>query len=79
MKNYILQEYTIQMKVWKILFKKNDPKISDIEKKECEKFVDELEIKKAIMQSLNDKSPGIDGIPVEFYQIFWNKILLTIV
>ena len=32
------------------------------------------ELKEAIFQMLCGKSPGIDGIPVEFYQEFWELI-----
>ena len=32
------------------------------------------ELKEAIDQMENDKSPGIDGIPIEFYNIFYDKI-----
>ena len=32
------------------------------------------ELKEAIDQMENDKSPGIDGIPIEFYKIFYDKI-----
>ena len=30
------------------------------------------EIKSTIKSIKNDKSPGVDGLPVEFYKIFWN-------
>ena len=32
------------------------------------------EIKKVVFRMAIDKCPGADGIPVEFYQIFWGKI-----
>ena len=32
------------------------------------------ELKEAIDQMENDKSPGIDGIPIEFYKIFYDQI-----
>ena len=34
----------------------------------------EFEVKKAIKGMNNGKTPGNDGIPVEFYKVFWNKI-----
>ena len=34
----------------------------------------EEEIKTVIFQMLKKKSPGLDGIPIEFYQIFWEEI-----
>ena len=32
------------------------------------------EIKSTIKSMKNNKSPGVDGLPVEFYKIFWNDI-----
>ena len=34
------------------------------------KPINKNELKEAIHQMENDKSPGIDGIPIEFYKIF---------
>ena len=33
-----------------------------------------IEISKALKHMKNEKSPGIDGFPAEFYKIFWKKI-----
>ena len=40
-----------------------------------EKEITEDEIKKAIKNSPNNKSPGSDGFPIEFYKVFWNQII----
>ena len=32
------------------------------------------EIKNAVMKMQNNKTPGKDGIPIDFYKIFWNKL-----
>ena len=32
------------------------------------------ELKNAVFQMTKGKSPGLDGIPVEFYQEFWETI-----
>ena len=32
------------------------------------------EIKSTIKSMKNNKTPGVDGLPVEFYKIFWNDI-----
>ena len=32
------------------------------------------EVSKAISQMSNQKTPGVDGIPVEFYKFFWKEI-----
>ena len=33
-----------------------------------------IEISKALKHMKNEKSPGIDGFPAEFYKIFWKKL-----
>ncbi len=50
------------------------PKLSKKENEEMEKEITEDEIKKAIKNSPNNKSPGSDGFPIEFYKVFWNQI-----
>ena len=32
------------------------------------------ELHQAVTYSKNNKSPGPDGFPVEFYKIFWDQI-----
>ena len=34
----------------------------------------EDEVKNIIKNMKNNKTPGNDGIPIEFYKIFWNQI-----
>ena len=38
------------------------------------KSINKNELKQAIYQMQNDKSPGIDGIPVEFYKTFYETL-----
>ena len=38
------------------------------------KPINKNELKEAINQMENDKSPGIDGIPIEFFKTFYSKI-----
>jgi hypothetical protein len=39
-----------------------------------EGMISEEECAKAIKSMQNGKSPGTDGLPVEFYKIFWKNI-----
>jgi len=48
--------------------------LSDEDKKECEGLVNIDECEKVIKFMKLNKSPGLDGLPVEFYQIFWDEI-----
>ena len=49
-------------------------KISDAEKETLETNVTENEIYTAVINLSTNKAPGIDGIPIEFYQKYWNII-----
>ena len=46
-------------------------KLSEEQKQSCELTVNNQEIKDAIKHMKNDKTPGIDGIPIDFYKFFW--------
>lgn len=47
------------------------PKIPDNERGPLEGLVEVDEVKKAMIESNKGKTPGPDGIPLEFYQKFW--------
>ena len=38
------------------------------------KTIQKTELKQVIEQTENDKSPGIDGIPIEFYKTFYDLL-----
>ena len=38
------------------------------------KQINKNELKQAMFQMQNEKSPGIDGIPVEFYKTFYETL-----
>ena len=50
------------------------PKLSEEDKNVCEGLITKQECVNAIKNMSNFKSPGTDGLPVEFYKIFWNEI-----
>ncbi len=49
--------------------------LTDEQKNKCDKDITEGEIRKAIKSMANEKSPGIDGIPKEFYEIYMDLIV----
>jgi len=53
----------------------NSPKINDCEQKQLTKNITEAEIKSVIKAMSKNKSPGMDGLPIEFYQINMESIL----
>ena len=76
------KNYTVSLKVifpWKWTGKKfllndNIPKLSDEDKQFCDSSITLKECRDALSELKNNKSPGCDGFPVEFYKFFWNKI-----
>ena len=52
----------------------NIPKLSEEQRTSCEGLISKEECKKAIEMFDNGKTPGNDGIPVEFYKIMWDNL-----
>ena len=50
------------------------PKLSEEQKQSCEGDISLEEIKSILESFQNNKSPGNDGIPIEFYKTCWNLI-----
>ena len=50
------------------------PKITLLEKEKCDKNITIPEVLNALKTMKNGSSPGMDGIPTEFYKMFWNDI-----
>ena len=51
-----------------------DRKLSDLEREMCEGPLTEAECLAALRSSGNNKSPGLDGFPKEFYLTYWEII-----
>ena len=49
-------------------------KLSNIDQIKCEGEITESECINALKSMKNKKSPGTDGITVEFYKLFWNNV-----
>lgn len=50
------------------------PKLSQEQLDDCEGDIVESELFAALKSTQNNKSPGSDGLPCEFYKIFWQDI-----
>ena len=50
----------------------NIPKLSEEQRTSCEGLIFKEECKKAIEMFESGKTPGNDGIPIEFYKKLWN-------
>ena len=49
-------------------------KLNQEQKDSCEGIITKEELTEVLKNTKNNKSPGIDGIPYEFYKMFWNDI-----
>ena len=90
-KNYFQNLYTKQNtceKTQNLLLKQITNEITNAQNNQLTKQIETTEMKEAIQSMENGKSPGIDGIPIEFYkefietikkdlQKFFNEILFT--
>ena len=50
------------------------PSLSEEQSERVEAKIQETEILEALKKMKNGSSPGTDGIPVEFYKVFWSDI-----
>ena len=50
------------------------PQLSPESRNNCELFLTEVELAKALRDLPNNKTPGSDGISTEFYKFFWPDI-----
>ena len=57
---------TLQNKILKSL--------NNVDKAECDKILQEPEIFDALTELPLGKTPGLDGLPVEFYRTMWSFI-----
>jgi len=57
-----------------IFLNKRMPTLTEDEKSTCEITVDESKCAEALKYLKNGKTPGIDGLPPEFYKFFWPDI-----
>ena len=49
-------------------------RITDFQRLDLDSMITESEIKKAVFSMPPNKVAGLDGLPVEFYQVFWANI-----
>ena len=61
-------------KLTNVLENSTYPKLNTAESLQLECELSLPEISKALLNMKNGKVPGIDGFPVEFFKVFWNKL-----
>ena len=52
----------------------SDSKLSADDSLLCNRKIDKKEVLASLKKLSNSKAPGVDGLPVEFYKFFWQKI-----
>lgn len=55
-------------------FEIEHPKLTNEDKLNCDNILTLNEISHSVRELPNNKSPGTDGIPVDFYKFFWPKL-----
>ena len=55
-------------------FEVDVPNLNDNHSNLCEQDITEYELGKSIAELTNNKTPGSDGLSVEFYKFFWPDI-----
>lgn len=66
--------YTAKPEVRFMFLNNSDIKISDSQKQGLEQPPSLRDLGLALHKMPNDKTPGCDGLPCEFYKFFWNRI-----
>ncbi len=56
----------------------NNPSISDRDKVLMDRDISIDDLKHALKCMPNNKTPGCDGLPADFYKVFWNRIKETL-
>ena len=64
----------IWKKKWPFFIPENVTALSEEEKNSCKGLVKVEECQNALKDFDNNKSPGSDGLPAEFYRFFWPDI-----
>ena len=62
-----------------IFFPENNTKLDDIERNTCEGELTPEECLLALKSMDNNKTPGADGLPADFYKIFWQDIKVFLI
>ena len=73
-KLYTSELNTVNNEDLEIFFPEGATKLSEMQQMKCEGPLTETEIMDTIKSMSNNKSPGSDGLPVEFYKVFWVNI-----
>jgi len=57
-----------------LFFGQEHPSLNDIDKQKCEGLLSEKECLEALKTMEPSKSPRMDGLPAEFYKVYWKDV-----
>lgn len=57
-----------------IILNNDNTQLNDTDRHKCEGLLTHQECKRAVFGMSKNKTPGSDGLPAEFYQVFWEYI-----
>ena len=75
----LYKEESVDLLNTDIFIQPHIPKLTINEQKKCEGLITIEECLKVVKKISKNKSPGNDGLPIEFYLKFWNEIGLLLV
>lgn len=61
-------------RIQNLFFGQEHPTLNEIDKQKCEGLLTEKECLEAVKSMESGKSPGTDGLPAEFYKVFWKDV-----
>ena len=68
------RDQNVAQNISSFLSELNIPKLSEEQKRSCEGRISSEECVRLLDSFHNNKTPGNNGIPIEFYKTFWNLI-----
>ena len=71
---YASKKPTVTLLSDNLFFGQEHPTLNDIDKQKCEGLLSGKECLEALKTMEPGKSPGTDGLPVEFYEVFWKDV-----
>lgn len=70
----LFEKQSLDLDLQEELLSNIDRKLPDADRSKMDAPINQKELWDAVKQSNRDKSPGLDGLPIEFYSAFWGVL-----